>query len=458
MRLFLTLLILTFASAGYAQPSKANSEQYILKYKELAIGEMYRTGVPASITLAQGIIESQNGNSRLAREANNHFGIKCKTGWTGKSITADDDEQGECFRAYETALESYKDHSNFLRDNWRYSECFKLDRTDYSGWAEGLRKAGYATNPKYNTLITGIIDRYQLHQYDLAPMPDGIVPEYELKNNNVPLVYAKEGESIDIIAQKNDIDSKQIYRYNDLPKGVSIEPGDIVYLKPKRRKGSEPYHIVQEGENMRDVSQIYGIKLKQLYKKNHISPGDEAAPGTKLYLQKKRDDKPTIISKEELERQENEKKNAAENEKKITENESKKASEKTAPIDEPIENAEYCTLKSGDNLYRISEKYHVFMEDILDWNGITSTDGLKVGDKIYLTKEAAKKAGLIKTPAPKKERETPLVKAKLHTVAKGDTAYKICKTYGINTQQLVDWNKLKDATSIHEGQKLKVGQ
>ncbi len=458
MRLFLTLLILTFASAGYAQPSKANSEQYILKYKELAIGEMYRTGVPASITLAQGIIESQNGNSRLAREANNHFGIKCKTGWTGKSITADDDEQGECFRAYETALESYKDHSNFLRDNWRYSECFKLDRTDYSGWAEGLRKAGYATNPKYNTLITGIIDRYQLHQYDLAPMPDGIVPEYELKNNNVPLVYAKEGESIDIIAQKNDIDSKQIYRYNDLPKGVSIEPGDIVYLKPKRRKGNEPYHIVQEGENMRDVSQIYGIKLKQLYKKNHISPGDEAAPGTKLYLQKKRDDKPTIISKEELERQENEKKNAAENEKKITENESKKASEKTAPIDEPIENAEYCTLKSGDNLYRISEKYHVFMEDILDWNGITSTDGLKVGDKIYLTKEAAKKAGLIKTPAPKKERETPLVKAKLHTVAKGDTAYKICKTYGINTQQLVDWNKLKDATSIHEGQKLKVGQ
>ena len=458
MRFFLAILIIPFSSFCFAQPSKASSEQYILKYKDFAIGEMYRTGVPASITLAQGILESQNGNSRLAHEANNHFGIKCKTGWAGKTITADDDEQGECFRAYESAQESYKDHSNFLRDNWRYSECFKLDRTDYKAWAEGLRKAGYATNPKYNTLITGIIDRYNLHQYDLAPMSDGIVPEYELKNNNIPLVYAKEGESIDIIAKKNDVDSKQIYRYNDLPKGVTIEPGDIVYLKPKRKKGNEPYHIVQEGENMHDVSQLYGIKLKQLYKKNHISPGEEAVPGTKLYLQKKRDDKPTTVNKEEQEQLEKEKKDAAENEKKIKEAETKKAIEKEAAADEVANNSGYYILKAGDNLYRISEKYHVFMEDILDWNGITSTDGLKVGDKIYLTKEAAKKAGLVKTPAPKKERETPVVKAKLHTVAKGDTAYKICKTYGINTTQLMDWNGLKNVESIREGQKLKVGQ
>ena len=115
MRFFLAILIIPFSSFCFAQPSKASSEQYILKYKDFAIGEMYRTGVPASITLAQGILESQNGNSRLAHEANNHFGIKCKTGWAGKTITADDDEQGECFRAYESAQESYKDHSNFFK-------------------------------------------------------------------------------------------------------------------------------------------------------------------------------------------------------------------------------------------------------------------------------------------------------------------------------------------------------
>ncbi len=438
MRIYLTLLLLIFASVGFSQPPNATSEQYILKYKDFAIGEMYRTGVPASIKLAQGIIESQSGNSRLAKEANSHFGIKCKTGWTGKTITADDDEQGECFRAYESVQESYKDHSNFLRDNWRYVECFKLDRMDYIGWADGLRKAGYATNPKYNTLVTGIIERYNLHQYDLAPMPKGIIPEYELKINNVPLVYAKDGETIDIIAQKNDLDSKQIYRYNDLPKGVTIEPGDIIYLKPKRRKGTEPYHIIQEGENLHDISQLYGIKLKQLYKKNHLSPGEEAAVGTKLYLQKKSSDKPET--------------------KKAIPTATEKPIEKAAPEEVVDLNSDFYIIKAGDNLYRISEKYHVFIEDILEWNNITSTDGLKAGDKIYLKKEAAIKADLAKTAAPKKEREKPIAKTKTHTVEKGETAYKICKTYGINTTQLMNWNGLKNIESIREGQKLKVGE
>ena len=453
-----TFLFLLISAIVFAQPAKMSSDQYIVKYKDIAIAELYRSGVPASITLAQGILESQNGNSRLAREANNHFGIKCKSTWTGKTIIADDDAVGECFRAYESVQESYKDHSNFLRENWRYSECFKLERTDYSSWADGLKKAGYATNPKYNTLITGLIERYNLHQYDLAPMPAGVVPEFEVKNNNIPLIYAQEGESINGIAQKNDIDSKLIYRYNDLPKGTAIEPGDMVYLKPKKRKGSEPYHIVQEGENIHDLSQIYGIKLKQLYKKNKIEPGEEVAVGTILYLQKKRDDKPVTISKEELERQEKEKKDAAENEKKIKETEAKNALEKEAAAEEKIINSGYYTLKAGDNLYRISEKYHVFMEDLLEWNGIVSTDGLKVGDKIYLTKEAAAKAGLAKNTDPKKEREKAETKAKVHTVVKGETAYRICKTYGINTSQLMDWNGLKSVESIREGQKLKVGE
>lgn len=450
---------------GFAQPSKISTEQYVIKYKDYAIAEMYRTGVPASITLAQGILESQNGNSRLAREANNHFGIKCKTGWTGKTITANDDAEGECFRAYDSDLESYKDHSNFLRENWRYSECFKLERTDYIAWAEGLRKAGYATNPKYNTLITGIVDRYNLHQYDLAPMPDGVVPEYEMKNNQIPVVFAQEGETVELIAQKNDIDSKQIYRYNDLPKGTPIEPGDILYLKPKRKKGSEPYHVVQEGENMHDLSQLYGIKLKQLYKKNNVGKDEEVTPGTKLYLQKKRDDKPSTMSKEEFERLEKEKKNIApqttETAQKVAPPEvvePKVVIEKEELKDEPAENADYHIVKSGDNLYRISEKYHVFVEDILEWNGIGSPDEISKGDKIYLTKEAATKAGLIKIPAPKKERDKPVSKSKTHIVSKGDTAYKICQLYGIKTTQLMTWNDLKNIDSIREGQKLKVGE
>jgi len=452
MKTRFTFLILFLTSIAIGQPSKISSDQYIIKYQSIAVSEMYRTGVPASITLAQGILESQNGNSRLAREANNHFGIKCKSTWTGKTIIADDDAVGECFRAYESVQESYKDHSNFLRENWRYAECFKLERTDYSAWADGLRKAGYATNPKYNSLITGLIERHNLHQYDLAPMPEGVVPEYEIKNNNIPLIYAKDGETIDIIAQKNDIDSKLIYRYNDIPKGTQIDPGDIVYLKPKRRKGTEPYHIVQEGENMHDVSQTFGIKLKQLYKKNHIEPGEEVMPGTKIYLQKKRDSKPETISKEELEKQKKETPKDDVN-KEVVITEKYKKPEVTI-----TENGEFHIIIAGDNLYRISEKYHVLMEDLLDWNGITSLDGVKIGTKIYLTKEAAAKAGVAKVVQPKKAKETIVTNTKTHTVAKGETAYKICKTYGINTTQLMAWNELKNIESIREGQKLKVAQ
>ncbi len=458
-----TLLFLLFTtSVGFAQSTKITTEQYIIKYKDFAIIEMFRAGVPASITLAQGILESQNGNSRLAREANNHFGIKCKTGWAGKTIIASDDTDGECFRAYESVLESFQDHSNFLRENWRYSDCFKLERTDYVAWAEGLRKAGYATNPKYNTLITGIVERYKLHQYDLASMPEGVTPEYEIKNNELPIVFVKQGETVDIIAQKNDMSSRQIYRYNDLPKGTPIEPGDVIYLKPKRRKGSEPFHIVQDGENMHDLSQMYGIKLKQLYKKNHIEPGEEAVTGTKLYLQKKSDAKPVTMSKEEFERIESEKKLKQKPFKKVEpktkdSSETVKETEPIIKVPEPA-NTEYHIMKAGDNLYRISEKYHVFVEDILEWNGITSPEGISTGDKIYLTKEAAIKAGLIKVAAPKKERDKPVVKVKTHIVLKGDTAYRICKTYGITTAQLIEWNGLKNIDSIREGQKLKVGE
>ena len=463
MRTFILIPLIILSNLAWGQSARISSEQYIITYKNLAIYEMYRTGVPASITIAQGILESQNGNSRLATEGNNHFGIKCKTGWDGKTIIADDDAVGECFRAYETAAESFRDHSNFLRENWRYAECFKLERTDYKAWAEGLRKAGYATNPKYHTLIIGLIERFNLQELDQAPMPEGVKPEYPMENNGVPVVYANEGESIEVIAEKNDVNSKKIYRYNDLPKGKTVEAGDILYLKPKRRKGSEPFHIVKDGENLHDVSQMYGIKLKHLYKKNKLNEGEEVETGTKLYLQKKRDEKPAIKKEEPQNKTEPKKEN--------NENSTTNTSNVDKPVktEEPVtpENKEVHVIKSGDNLYRISEKYHVFVEDILEWNGIGSPDDLKPGDKIYLTKEAALKAGRNKTkPVTKKAETKPVTKkpepktpkTKIHIVVKGDTAIKICKQYGIETEDLVAWNNLKNAGSIQLGQKLKVSK
>lgn len=465
MRIIKITLFILLGTVSMAQPLKISSEQYIIKYKDFAIAEMYRCGVPASITLAQGILESQSGNSRLARDGNNHFGIKCKSTWTGKTIIADDDAVGECFRAYNSDLESFKDHSNFLRENWRYTECFTLDKTDYMGWAEGLKKAGYATNPKYNTLITGIISRYNLHHYDLLPKPDGVTSEYDQKNNDIPLVYAQAGETMDLIASRNELNSKQIYRYNDLPKGTQIEPGDIIYLKPKRRRGSEPYHIVQDGEDLYAISQQYGLKLKQLYKNNHLENGEEAVAGAKLYLQNKSANKPATITRTEFERIELEKKNSPLN---VNNPEIKKIQPqlipeptvilKDLPKEEGIGSKEFHIIQNGDNLYRISEKHHVFVEDILDWNAIGSPEEIKVGDKLYLSKDAALKSGRYKTTTVKKENAKPIPKSKTYTVLKGDTAYKICKLHGINSKQLLAWNNLKDIDSIREGQKLKVGE
>ena len=446
MRNSLLIIVLFSFLEAFSQSSKKSTEQYILTYKDYAIAEMYRSGVPASITLAQGILESENGNSRLAREANNHFGIKCKKEWTGLTIIADDDTLGECFRAYGSALESYRDHSDFLKNNWRYSDCFALDKTDYKGWADGLKKAGYATNPKYPILLTSLIERYKLHEYDLAPAPEGFIPETATTKNNVPVVYAKAGESVEIIAEKNNVDARQIYRYNEIPSGTKINPGDIVYLKPKRRKGSEPFHVMKEGETLYDLSQEYGIKLKQLYKINHLTRGQEVAPGTLIYLQKKGDKK---VNGD------------------VVKTAPKDTTETVKPAPKPVvkaapkpvidPNAEFHIVAAGDNLYKIASAYNVAMEDLLDWNGIVSQDGIKAGDKIYLNKTAAAKAGKNKVSAPpatpKKETTS-----NSHVVVKGETGYRICKKYDITADQLMKWNKLKDLDHLTEGQKLIVGQ
>jgi len=443
------LLILTFCTnvfSSFAQ-ERMTRDQYIKKYQNMAIREMQRAGVPASITMAQGILESSDGNSRLARLGNNHFGIKCKSDWKGKSMLADDDAPDECFRAYDSPEESYKDHSQFLRSNWRYHELFELDITDYKGWAKGLRKAGYATNKSYHTILINLIERHELYKLDLMS-PDPLATKPLVLQNDVPVVYAEKDETLESIADENDLSNRQIYKYNDLEKGQTIKEGDIVYLKPKRRRGSEKYHTLKEGETMYMISQQYGIKLKHLYRRNRLEMGVEPVNGTQLYMKGKRKkaDSVEVKSVEEAE--------------KVVEqfvNPHSVEIEKAPPIEkELIDLPPYHVVEKGDNIYRIAEKYHVFEEDLLRWNKISALQ-LALGRKIYLTEESARKA-LDKQPvnAPKTEEKVePKVTTKYHTVQSGETVYRITQKYNITAEQLRTWNKLT-GNDIYVGQKLKV--
>ncbi len=269
-------------------------------YEELAVSEMFRSGIPASITLAQGMLESDNGNSTLARKGNNHFGIKCHNGWTGGKIYHHDDSRNECFRKYKSAEDSYIDHSDFLMGSSRYAFLFELERTDYKGWAKGLKKAGYATSPKYADLLIKIIEDNKLHQYDLSTetgrnkrfrpsREKETVNMREIgKNNRVNYIILKEGDSFGRLTDELNLLRNAIFRYNDLPENAREIPGQLYYIQPKRNKAEvgKDYHTLQPGESLWHVSQKYGIKLDKLYKMNLVEAGTQPVPGTKINLRK----------------------------------------------------------------------------------------------------------------------------------------------------------------------------
>lgn len=306
-----------FTIWGKAQNvAKTTTEQYIQQYKDVAIAEMKRSRIPASITLAQGILESGNGNSRLATEANNHFGIKCKKEWTGRTLYEDDDAPQECFRAYPTAEDSYRDHSDFLMKSARYAFLFDLAPTDYKGWAEGLKKAGYATNPNYPQLLINFIEKHNLQQYDggeLNIQPALPAPVTEKKEeikpvaapaalkewNNLPVTIAAKGESYAQIALRNDMMVWQIFKYNDIKRGANPRTGDTLYLKPKFNKGKVATYEVQFGDNMYRISQRFAIKLKNLYKLNKMEFGTEPMWGEVLNLQGKRKEMPRLRTRQD---------------------------------------------------------------------------------------------------------------------------------------------------------------
>ncbi len=272
---------------------------YISQYKDLAIEQMLRYRVPASITLAQGLLESRAGLSDLAVRGNNHFGIKCH-GWTGRKTYHDDDEAGECFRAYDNARQSYEDHSRFLSQNSRYARLFSLDRTDYRGWAKGLKACGYATNPNYANSLIGIIETYGLSQYDRANTYDRFLERHTADTparpgetlhqiysyNDNYYVVAREGDTYTSIAKEVGLSARKIAKYNERNKKDTLSPGEYVYLKKKRKKAEKKYkkhpHTVKAGESLYSIAQYYGVRTKSLYKKNGLSPDYQIRVGDRI--------------------------------------------------------------------------------------------------------------------------------------------------------------------------------
>lgn len=314
MRKYLLLFLLAFSGLAFAD-DQSPRQTYIETYKDIAMREMRDYGIPASITLAQGILESADGKSRLATKGNNHFGIKCH-GWKGKKIYHDDDAKGECFRVYDNAEESYKDHSIFLTTRSRYDKLFTYKQDDYKSWAKGLKKAGYATNPKYPKLLIKIIEENDLFLYDRMVL-EGVGPEDLIATADVPpkeaydpdAVTVRVAERVEVKEHPNDIKyivvtpglsyakieeqlnvwDWEIRRYNDLPKTYKPVLGDSLFIQPKRnRSRSVALYTVKPGDTLLKISQIYGVKIKAICRKNGIKPEEPLVPGQVISLKRRK--------------------------------------------------------------------------------------------------------------------------------------------------------------------------
>lgn len=352
--------------------------QYIAGFKDIAMSEMRRTGIPASIKLAQGLLEAEMGNSNLVKRSNNHFGIKCKADWLGESVSHDDDERGECFRKYDNPEDSYRDHSDFLRSRERYASLFNLRPDDYKGWAYGLKKAGYATNPRYPQMLIYNIEKYNLQQYDeivlTSPNPnseeqnlamesdtatdpelkastneDTSAADYTVKTrrNGLNAVFAARGTSLLAIATVHDVPLTRLLEFNDLKKDGLLEEDAWIYLERKSKESTQPTHKAMQGETLFEISQSYGVQLSRLVDYNNMPPGERLTAGTVVHLQ---------------------------------------------PV--PMDVAVNGTVRTGkflhevapkEGLYAISKKYNVSVEDIKSWNNLTS-DQLKVGQQLIISK------------------------------------------------------------------------
>lgn len=371
--IFLSSLLCFFE--GSAQTITA--QQYIEEYKDLAIREMKRMGVPAAITLAQGLLETQNGNSDLVKASNNHFGIKCKSTWTAETVRHDDDALGECFRKYKSAEDSYRDHSNFLRGNSRYDFLFNLNPADYKAWAYGLRKAGYATNPRYPEILIKNIEDNNLEQYTMDAIAD--VPHFDaskyqddpvsnttalsdsdmeqqmnLTINGSKALYVPKGTSLLAIATENNINLSKLLSINELYTDGILDKGQYIFLEKKQKEGAKGFCIAEPGETLYDIAQKNGVLLQSLYNFNQLTPDDYIVAGSKIFLQPRAD----------------------------------KEIAATAGTADEISNQKSDSTHEvlrGESLYSISKKYNISVPKLKEWNHLT-TDNLQIGQPLIISK------------------------------------------------------------------------
>ncbi len=496
-KLFSLLFIGCTALAMNAQPVASNTKlavDYVNLYKDIAVYEMLRTRIPASITLAQGILESQSGQSRLAREGNNHFGVKCKSTWTGPVIYEDDDDYQECFRSYENPFQSYIDHSNFLMGSTRYCYLFDLEVTDYKGWAFGLREAGYATNPQYATQLIEIIERYNLKQYDkysktIGHYQDTTEKHEVIATNGISSTKAQESDSYTKIAVENKMKVHELLEMNDLTEIKDLRYGDVVYLKPKRTSNqSYETHVMQIGESMYDISQLYGIKLSLLLERNGLEPGEEPSRGETITLNKKnknpvkkrkvlkdgthtvdmrirmgeRDETDSIaeakfnveaankskIDKDlgnvDVSSQSNEVYTGNKDTESVASN---AAAELEDKLDEMVDNELYHYVRKSETLYSLSKHYKVTVDDLKQWNKLTDNT-LKVGFKLRVTNHNGVES--VSDKAYVKDEEG------YYVVQQGDNLKEIALHFGLTEDELADMNKIANPDLIKVGDKLLV--
>ena len=327
MRVVRSILLFAIIAIAYALPAmgqeRQTREEYVERYKAIAIAHMERYGIPASITMAQGILESDSGNSRLSTSSNNHFGIKCKKSWRGDRVFHDDDAKGECFRAYPSVEASYQDHADFLDQSPRYDSLFAYPSDDYRSWARGLKACGYATAPDYAERLVKIIESMKLYLLDkenggkiymaakranantegwfesnTASPDEQINPNafrvtvnshkgYGIyRSNHTFYVVAKEGDTYQTIGEVFHISARTLEKFNDVAKGAQLHKGDIVYIERKKTQwlGNVMQHKVVREENLYSLSQSYGIRLKSLMKLNHLREGNDVKKGEIIRL------------------------------------------------------------------------------------------------------------------------------------------------------------------------------
>ena len=399
MRYVIAVLALFAGLSIQAQPS-VDVIEYISAYKQLAVLEMQRSGVPASITLAQGIHETYAGKSELVLKSNNHFGIKCKSSWSGGKVYHDDDARGECFRQYENPADSYKDHSDFLRNGQRYSFLFNLDPTDYKAWAYGLKKAGYATNIKYSQILIKLIEQYNLQQYTLIAMgtlkpEDEILarnaipletasptvakvepvaetleqaevapvnyPSGEFVINNTRVVFVKSGTSLLSLAEEHGISYNRLLDFNDMKDADVTIKDQLFYLQRKRKTGANEFHKVMKGETLYDIAQVEAIRLESLAELNHLNIGMEPAPGQVLQLRKPAAARPILVTEQ------------------VT-NVLNAGTESAALASKSTH-----VVQTKETLYSIARKYGVEVEKIREWNNLPGFD-LRIGQELVILK------------------------------------------------------------------------